>query len=64
MKYIVVEFETKRTLEETVSYYLQHGWVPVGGVSIKPGTSVYNPTYVQAMMTEVWEPRNETKTLY
>lgn len=57
MKYVVIRRADLIEFEETISRMLRDGWTPVGGVSIMDGALGYDKFYIQAMMTERWEPQ-------
>lgn len=52
MKYKIVQAVDIESFELQINNLLADGWEPVGGVVIKPGTSLSDPRYVQAM---IWE---------
>ncbi len=56
MRYKILEYVDREILEHDVTRHMRDGWEPVGGVVIKPGTSLSDPRYVQALKTDRWEP--------
>ncbi|RDE25163.1 DUF1737 domain-containing protein [Motiliproteus coralliicola] len=50
MKYVIVTGRNSAELTASVKTYLKAGWVPQGGIAVRPGTSHDSPLWSQAMV--------------